>query len=60
MEKESLFYKIEEVAQLVGVSRETLWRWSKRDDHNFPKPIKVGRSNMYRKADIDEALGVNK
>jgi prophage regulatory protein len=41
MSKESVaFVRYQEAAKLLGVSRFTLWRWSR--EGLFPKPIKLG------------------
>lgn len=35
-----------------GVTDMTLWRWVQRADLDFPKPLKIGRRNYWREADI--------
>ncbi|MCB5200245.1 hypothetical protein LGQ03_13425 [Loktanella sp. TSTF-M6] len=30
----------------------TIWRWLQDPDMNFPKPIKIGRRNYWREADM--------
>nr|WP_090158660.1 AlpA family phage regulatory protein [Loktanella sp. DSM 29012] len=35
-----------------GVSNMTIWRWLQDPDMNFPKPIKIGRRNYWREADM--------
>ncbi|WP_206330565.1 AlpA family transcriptional regulator [Modestobacter sp. KNN46-3] len=44
---------VEEVCELVGVSRSTLDDWRKRDVNPFPAPRKLpNRSLRYRRADV--------
>ena len=40
----------EETAELLGVKKNTLWRWA-RD--GYLVPIKIGRKSFYKQADID-------
>lgn len=35
-----------------GVTDMTLWRWVQRADLDFPKPLKIGRRNYWREADV--------
>ena len=35
-----------------GVSDMTIWRWLQHPVMNFPKPIKIGRRNYWREADM--------
>lgn len=39
-----------EVSELLKVSQNTLWRWSKT---GYLVPIKVGRTSQYKQSDID-------
>ena len=32
------------LARYFGTTRKTIWAWSKDPDHNFPKPIKIGKN----------------
>jgi predicted DNA-binding transcriptional regulator AlpA len=42
-----------QVARYLGVSRATIWRWSK-DANGFPAPIKLGKgSSRWRLTDLD-------
>ena len=47
--KEETFLTPNEVASMVSVSKNTLWRWE-RD--GYLKPIKVGRKNRYKLSDV--------
>lgn len=40
----------DEVAQLFGVNRSTIYRWVKSGD--FPQPVKVGRSSKFKATDL--------
>ena len=40
-----------EVAQLLSVSRTTVWRWL-RDIEGFPEPLKIGGATRWRRADV--------
>lgn len=35
-----------------GVTDMTIWRWVQRSDLDFPKPLKIGRRNYWREAEI--------
>ena len=42
-----------QVAQLLGVSTSTIWRW-RRDDPDFPKPKKLGGHTVrWQRSDIE-------
>ena len=43
------FLTIEEVMKIVKVKKVTLWRWAKQ---KYLVPVKVGKSNLYRKSDV--------
>lgn len=43
------FLTIEEVMKIVKVKKVTLWRWAKE---KYLVPVKVGKSNLYRKSDV--------
>ena len=42
-----------EVAALMSVSRNTIWRWV-RGLEGFPQPVKIGGATRWRKADVDK------
>ena len=42
-----------DVVKEFGVSKATLWRWKKS---NYLTPLKLGRTNYYRRADINAAM----
>ena len=46
---------IKEVAKLFSVSRVTIWRWTK-ELHDFPRPMKIGRSVRWRERDIENYI----
>lgn len=47
-----------EVAGMVGVSTNTLWRWEKE---KYLIPLKIGRKSRYRKSDVEALMtGRNK
>lgn len=41
-----------EVCGRYSVTDMTLWRWSKRPELNFPKPLMIARRRYYRVADL--------
>jgi predicted DNA-binding transcriptional regulator AlpA len=43
-----------EVATIMGIRRETLWRLQK--DPNFPKPIMILTQKKWKRSEIDEYL----
>lgn len=43
----------DEVANELGVSKNTLWRW---DKIGYLSPVKVGRKPLYKRSDIDSLL----
>lgn len=43
----------DEVADKLGVSKNTLWRWSKT---GYLTPIKVGRKPFYKLSDVEALL----
>jgi predicted DNA-binding transcriptional regulator AlpA len=45
MEEENPFLTQKEVSEVLGVTRQTLWKWRKRDDG--PPCKKVGRNVLY-------------
>jgi len=38
---ENLFLRPKAVAEKLGISTTTIWRWVKDEDMHFPKPIKL-------------------
>ena len=52
MKNITAFLKDTEVATRYGVSRPTIWRWTKNG--NFPKPVKLGAgSTRWRASDLE-------
>lgn len=52
MKNITAFLKDTEVAVRYGVSRPTIWRWTKNG--NFPKPVKLGAgSTRWRASDLE-------
>lgn len=43
----------DDMAKILNVKKNTLWRWSKS---GYLVPIKVGRKSVYLKSDIDRIL----
>lgn len=39
-----------QVCKMLGVSKQTLWRWGKMD---YLKAVRVGRGVRYRRADVE-------
>ncbi|MCI2087237.1 MAG: helix-turn-helix domain-containing protein [Prevotella sp.] len=39
----------DEVAEMIGVSKNTLWRW---DKEHYLTPVKVGRKSRYKRSDV--------
>ena len=48
--KKDEYLATEEVCKLFGVTKPTLWRWAQI---KYLVPVKVGRKNYYRVADIE-------
>lgn len=46
----------DEVAEMLGVSKSTLWRWNKS---GYLHNTKCGRKPFYKKSDIDKLMGNN-
>ena len=46
----------DEVAKMLGVSTNTLWRWNKS---GYLCHVKCGRKSFYKKSDIDKLIGCN-
>lgn len=45
--------RVEDLIQMLKISRPTLYRWLKQD--NFPKPIHLGpKTPVWRQSDIEE------
>ncbi len=51
--RDEVYYSTDRVMEMLDVSKQTLWRWEKRD---YLIPIKVGTLSRYRKSDIDKLL----
>ena len=48
------FLKSEDIMKKFAISKETLFNWRKQN--KFPKPIKIGRRNLWKKEDIDNYI----
>lgn len=46
----------DEVAKMLGVSTNTLWRWNKS---GYLCHVKCGRKSFYKKSDIDKLINDN-
>lgn len=51
--KEERYLTPDVVADMVGVSKNTLWRWEKE---KYLIPIKVGRKSRYKLSDVKSIL----
>lgn len=51
--KEEKYLTPDDVADMVGVSKNTLWRWVKK---KYLIPIKFGRKSFYKQSDINKIL----
>lgn len=49
-EKKEDYLTVNEVCKILGVTKPTLWRWSKM---NYLVPTKVGKKNFYKASDIN-------
>ncbi len=43
----------DEVAQMIGVSKNTLWRW---DKESYLSPVRIGRKTRYKLSDVNALL----
>lgn len=41
---------VAQIRELVPVSRTTLWRWIEQG--KFPRPLKIGGTNLWRNAEV--------
>ena len=44
----------DDTAKILGVKRNSLWRWGKS---GYLMPVKIGRKSFYKQADIDRIKG---
>ena len=51
--KEEKFLTIKQVAELLGVTEPTLWRWNKE---GILKRVKVGNKVRYKESDVNKVL----
>lgn len=51
--KEESYPTVDEVVSLLGVSKTTLWRWSKE---KYLNPVEIGGKRRYRMSDIKKLL----
>jgi prophage regulatory protein len=57
-EKEQSLLTIQQVRQLTGLGLRTIHTWYKTGEHNFPKPVKLGRLLRWRSGEVQ--LWINK
>lgn len=50
---EEKYLSPDEVAQMMGVNKNTLWRWGR---NSYLVPIKAGRKSRYRLSDVKAIL----
>ena len=43
----------DDVSEMLGVSKNTLWRWEKE---KYLIPFKIGRKSRYKQSDIDKIM----
>ena len=43
----------DEVANTIGVSKNTLWRWERT---GYLVPVKIGRKSLYKRSKVDSLL----
>jgi excisionase family DNA binding protein len=55
-QKEKIVYKLQEVAEILGVSVRTLRKYIKRGEL---RAVKIGRNYLVRPQDLDDFLEVN-
>lgn len=48
--KKEDYLTVNEVCEILGVTKPTLWRWAKM---NYLVPTKVGKKNFYKASEID-------
>jgi prophage regulatory protein len=60
-ENDQSLLTIQQVRQLTGFGLRTIHAWYKTGEHNFPKPIKLGRLLRWRSKEIQSWIsgGVN-
>ena len=47
-----MFYRIQEVVQMVGLSKPTIYRMAR--EGQFPRPVKIGvRASGWRKSEVE-------
>jgi excisionase family DNA binding protein len=44
-----------ELAEVLSVSRNTIWRWADQVE-GFPQPVKIGGATRWRKDDVEKYL----
>lgn len=49
-EKPEKYLTPDEVSTLIGVTKNTLWRWEKE---HYLTPVKIGRKSRYKQSDVD-------
>ena len=46
------FVTAADLTKRYHVSTVTLWRWLNKPELNFPKPTTIGRTRLWRRADV--------
>ncbi len=51
----TIWVNADEIAALFGVSRNTVWRWARTPENEFPDPVRLTpRVTRWRLADIEQ------
>lgn len=53
---EQSMYSVKEVANILGVGASSVWRYAQNGV--LPKPVKIGHSSRWRKADIEQFINL--
>lgn len=56
--KDVQLYRMRDLTQLLKVSKETIYKWIKKQD--FPEPIKIGRASAWLSEDVHNWLKTRK
>ncbi len=52
LDKNNIYLNVNQVAERLGVSADTIWRWKRQGE--FPKAVKLGgRTTRWRLVDVE-------